>query len=847
LSKISRYIADRPVAVLCAVTLLVGLFCTQIPKFKLDASADSLVLENDAALRYYRQVASRYSSSDYLVITYSPKADLFSDTSLADLKSITAELAALDGIESVTSILNVPLLFSPPVSIGDLSEGIKTLESPGVDMALAKKEFQENPLYSKQLLSPDGETTAILATLPRDEPLRKLLARRTALRVKKYGGGITRDEERELDDVSQRYRRRATELTRRQNAVVAKIRAIMDRHRDRARMYLGGVPMIVADMISFIRNDIIVFGVGVLAFLVITLAVIFRRPRWIVIPMLCCFAAALFMLGFLGFMDWRVTVISSNFISLMLIITMSLTIHLIVRYRELCALMPAADQKTLVAETLRLKFVPCLYTTLTTIVAFVSLLVSAIRPVMDFGLMMTIGLIASFVLTFLLFPALAMLVGRDTVGTGDGHDTPFTLKFAHATHRFGTPILLTGVILAVVSGYGISKLVVENRFIDYFREKTEIHQGMKLIDQKLGGTTPLDVIIDFKDDPLAAAETDDPMAEALLDDNALDGGGDEVDALLDDFGDEEDAAKAPSKESAWFTSYRMEKIGRIHDFLDSLPETGKVQSVADLIDIATRLNDGIAMDDYELAIVYDKLPAKIKDVLVNPYVSVADNQTRLTMRVMETSRNLSRRDLLRKIHDFLTGTMGLAPDQIHFTNMLVLYNNMLQSLFASQIKTIGVVFLGIMVMFMILFRSLTVALIAIIPNLLPAAMVLGGMGLFGIPLDMMTITIAAITIGIAVDDTIHYIHRFEKEFAKDRSYVQAMYRSHASIGKAMYYTSVTIIIGFSILMMSNFIPTIYFGLFTGFAMLAALLAALTLLPKLILLVKPFGPEGDMLA
>ena len=837
MKNISRAIAHHPKAILCLVLTVVGFFCTQIPKFKLDASADSLVLENDAALRYYRQIAARYASNDVLVITYTPtRGDLFAKDTLAHLKSITDELAALDGIESVTSILNVPLLFSPPISISDLSEGIRTLESPETDLDLAKKEFRENPLYSKQLLSPDGETTAILATLPKDAPLHELLSRRTALRIKKYNGSITEDERRELASVEARYRARATRLTERQNHLVEKIRAVMARHRAEARMHLGGVPMIVADMISFIRNDIIVFGIGVLVFLIITLFLIFRRRRWIIIPMLCCAAAALFMLGFLGFMDWRVTVISSNFISLMLIITMSLTLHLIVRYRELCVLMPEASQEQLVAETVRLKFVPCLYTTLTTVVAFFSLLVSSIRPVMDFGLMMTIGLAASFIITFLLFPGCAMFTRREDLKAEADRTTAFTVGFARFTHHHGKFIIAATLILTVGSLYGISKLVVENRFIDYFREKTEIYQGMKLIDQKLGGTTPLDVVIDFKDQTQTADDDSADDDDAGLDDEAL----------LDDFGDE-DLGHAPSKESAWFSSYRLERIGKIHNFLDRLPETGKVQSVADLYDIATRLNDGISMDDYELAIVYDKMPQKIKDVLIAPYVSVPDNETRLTMRVMETHRGLSRQHLLEKIKAFLTGPMGFAPEQIHFTNMLVLYNNMLQSLFASQIKTIGVVFLGIMLMFVVLFRSLSVSLIALLPNVLPAAMVLGGMGLAGIPLDMMTITIAAITIGIAVDDTIHYIHRFKKEFMKDRNYVQAMYRSHASIGKAMYYTSVTIIIGFSILMLSNFIPTVYFGLFTGFAMLAALLAALTLLPLLILLIKPFGPEGDQLA
>ena len=391
---------------------------------------------------------------------------------------------------------------------------------------------------------------------------------------------------------------------------------------------------------------------------------------------------------------------------------------------------------------------------------------------------------------------------------------PFTLKFARLTEAHGRKIVLISILLAIISGVGVSRLKVENRFIDYFREKTEIHQGMKVIDQKLGGTTPLDIIIDFKKEDVSEFE-EDPFE--------------------DPFSNQED--------TAWYTSaYKMKQIEKVHDYLNKLPQTGEVLSIATALKIATKLNDNKELDNFELALLYKKSPEEIKKLLIYPYISKNDPEARLTMRVMETDKTLQRKALLEKINNFLVNHIGFNKDQIHFTNVFVLYNNMLQSLFRSQILTIGAVFLAIMIMFMILFRSFYISLVAIIPNLLPSAMVLGSMGLLGIPLDLMTITIASITIGIAVDDTIHYIHRFKKEFVKDRNYMATMYRCHGSIGRAMYYTSITIIIGFSILVMSNFIPTIYFGLFTGFAMLAALLAALTLLPKLIVWLKPMGPE-----
>jgi predicted RND superfamily exporter protein len=605
----------------------------------------------------------------------------------------------------------------------------------------------------------------------------------------------------------------------RDNQLVEDVRAVVDRHRDQAELYLGGVPMIVADMIAFIGNDLVIFGMGVIFFLIITLGVIFRKVQWIILSMLCCFAAVLVMVGVLGLVDWRVTVISSNFISLMLILTMSLTIHLIERYLEVHSQSPDADQQTLlVRETVRTIALPCLYTMLTTMVAFASLLVSGIRPVIDFGMMMTLGLMISFGLAFVMFPATVVLLKKDTSGVGEDFTHPFTLVFARITEAHGKKILALSLLLVVISGIGITRLKVENRFIDYFRGKTEIFQGMSLIDRKLGGTTPMDLIVDFNIDPQELEVFDD-----------------------DDFFEDEEAKEEESY--YWFSDVTIrEEIKEIHNYLESLPETGEVLSLATLEKLTTLLNEDQPLDGFDFSILLKKTPPDLKELLVNPYVSEDITQARFTMRIIESDKKLERKALLESMRKNLVNDLGYKDDQVRFTNMFVLYNNMLQSLFQSQILTIGIVFLAIMLMFTVLFRSLRLAIIAIIPNLLPAAMVLGTMGWLGIPLNMMTITIASITIGIAVDDTIHYIHRFQKEFPKDRNYMATLYRCHCSIGRAMYYTSVTIIIGFSILVISNFVPTIYFGLSTGFAMLVALLAALTLLPQLLIILKPLGPE-----
>jgi len=821
LSLYNKIILARPLISLLVVLSLIFFFATQIPKFKLDASAESLVLENDTDLRYYRQISERYGTSDILVLTYSPQKDLFSKNSLATLARLRDDLKQVNGVESVLTILDVPIIYKADLSLTDLTKEdfLKTLSDNEIEPHSVSQEFLINPLYRNRLLSKDLRTTSILITLPQDIKYQNLLKRRYQLREKQYNNELTSAEEIELREVSHEFRQYLTEVTNRQNKLVNNIRSIVDRYRSEAFLHLGGVPMVVADMIDYVGNDIIVFGLSVLLFLILMLTIIFHRPRWVFLTILSCFASVVIMVGYLGLVDWRVTVISSNFISLMLIFTMSLTIHLIVRYQEINQQRPDLSHRELVLESVRLKFIPCLYSTLTTIVAFASLFVSDIRPVIDFGLMMTIGLSVAFVLSFTLFPVSLLMFKKDKLIVRNRKFAPFTVLFARFTEAHGKKIIVFCIFLTVISGLGVSKLKVENRFIDYFRQRTEIYQGMKVIDTELGGTTPLDLIINFED------------KQNNSDKNT------QEDDFLDDI-------LSGSSDEPWFvSSYRMEQIEKLHDFLEDLPETGEVLSLATIMKIAEHLNGDVSLDNYEIALLNKKIPEDMRHLLITPYVSEDIPQTRVAMRIIESDKNLQRKVLLEKIRRFLVEEMGLGEDQFRFTNMFVLYNNMLQSLFKSQILTIGMVFLGIMLMFIVLFRSFYVALIALVPNLLPAAMVLGTMGLAGIPLDMMTITIAAITIGIAVDDTVHYIHRYKKEFNKDRDYLAAMYRSHASIGRAMYFTSITIIIGFSILVLSNFIPTIYFGLFTCFAMFVALLTALILLPQLLLLLKPFGPEG----
>jgi predicted RND superfamily exporter protein len=610
------------------------------------------------------------------------------------------------------------------------------------------------------------------------------------------------DADERLDELSASIKIENLAQNQKLDQTIVDLRKIMDGHRDEATLYLGGVPMIASDSIQFIRSDLKVFGVGVVGFIVIILAFSFRKLRWVVLPLTVCLVSAMSMVGYLGWSNWPVTVVSSNFISLLLIITLSLIIHLVVRYRELITIKPEASQYELVSETVASKFSPSFYTAITTMVAFGSLLVSGIRPVIDFGWMMVIGITVSFILAFTLFPAALMLLPRLEGSAGKDLTGRVTAAIADFIHQRTRATLLIFVGLIVVALTGIPRLSVENRFIDYYKESTEIYQGMTLIDTRLGGTTPMDVIIDA------------PRDEMMLEEDLFANGD-------------------ITSNSYWFNRDGLREVARIHQYLDELPETGKVLSVHTGMQLLESLNGGKPYSDFKLAVVYKRLPEEIRQALIAPYLSADGNQLRFSIRLYESDKNLRRQELLDKIYFDLTGEFDLDPEQITISGMAVLYNNLLQSLFRSQILTLGAVFGAILLMFIALFRSLRMALAAIVPNIISAGLILGLMGWIGIPLDIMTITIAAINIGIGVDDSIHYIHRFRGEFLQDGNYWMAIRRCHNSIARAMFYTSVTVVLGFSILALSNFIPTIYFGVLSGLAMITALIANLMLLPILI--------------
>jgi uncharacterized protein len=835
-------VINRPVAVLMTLVILTLVAALGMTNFKIDASADSLTLENNTSVDYYREIMQRYQSGDFLVLTYTPKAEMFSDDSIQTLQELRDKLLKVDGVASVYSIIDVPLLYSPMRPLAEQKESTRTLLTPGVDRAIAKEEFLNSPIYRDMLLSRDGKTSAILVNLQVKNQYLELARQRDALRLKAKQEKLTAVEQTTLTRVTAEALSFRTAATAQEAAQVEIVRDIASQYKDRAQIFLGGLTMITTDMITYIKSDLVVFGAALIVFIILVLIFLFREWRFVALPLAACLMSVILMLGWLSWVDWRLTVISSNFVALLLIMVFAFTIYVVVTYRETHALHPNAHQSELVMRTVRALVVPCLYSALTTMVAFMSLVMSGIRPVIDFGWIMTIGLVVGFVITFLLLPAGLMMLPRGEPKDKGDKSAALTMRFSRLAELHGGKLITANIVLITISVWGISRLEVENRFVDYFKDDSEIHQGLSVIDQQLGGTVSLDIVLaadhaatNIVTTAEDAATEEDPFAEIESDTSV-----DDEDPFADfSTTDDPSETKKIAPPSYWFSVANLDQIKQLHNYLESLPEVGKVQSLATVYQLAQDINKG-KLNDFELNVLRNMLSDDIKNFLIRPYLVDEKQEARITMRIIETTPNLRRAELVEKIRQYAINDVGFKPEQVRFTGVLVLYNDMLQSLFQSQIATIGVVFFAIMLMMVMLFRSIKIAVIAILPNIIAAGAVLGAMGLAGIPLDMMTTTIAAIVVGVGVDQAIQYFYRFRVEFALDKNYIAAMHRSHASIGRAMYYTSATIVLGFSILVLSQFIPSIYFGALTAFAMFMAILGSLTLLPKLIIMMKPFG-------
>ncbi len=826
-----RIILGHPLLVIILFLIFIGYFSYHARDFRIDASAETLLNENNKELQYWRKISQRFGTKDFILITYKPyHKDLFSPEILKEIGRLQSELKKIKDVENVISILDVPLIeTAQKMKIKDFLNNIPTLQTKGININLAKQEFKTSPLYKNLIVSSDLKATALQVIFKSHPEYQKLVQEKDALVNKLHTVGLTEKEKKRYEKLKKLVRKYLDKMNDQRHKDILQIRSIVKKYKKDAQIILGGVPLIADDLILFIKNDLKVFGLGVFFFMLITLSFTFKKIRWVVLPMLCCGFGVIVMMGILGIFDWQVTVISSNFVSLQLILTMAIAIHLIVRYEEFHSTDPNMPNRLLIKNTIKDKFIPCLYTTLTTIAGFSSLLLCNLKPVRTFGWMMSTGLMVSLLLTFIFFPAQVMLLKKATPMTKRKSHTALTGFFAKFVDNNEKVIISICVGIIILSAIGISRLKVENSFIDYFKHSTEIYKGLKFIDQNLGGTTPFDVIIKFPENKKQNnTKTIDPTSSDS-----------DTNALFEEFNEPQE-----NNPAYWFTYDKMEKIKEVHNYLASLPHVGKVLSLATFLKIAENLNGGKPLDNFELALLYKKLPKKFKDMVIKPYVSIKYNEAHFSARVKDSDKTLRRNELLKKINYDLQHKLKIKKKDFHVTGILVIYNNILQSLFKSQILTLGFTAILIFIMFLILLRSWKISLLAIFPNVFPVLFILGFMGWVNIHLDMMTITIAAISMGIAVDNTIHYIHRFEQEFKKTGSYRESMYNCANSIAYAMVYTTAVITVGFSILVFSNFIPTIYFGLLTGLTMLIALFGDIALLPSMIITIKPFGKEKE---
>ena len=808
-----------PILVLLTLTIFVSILGYYSTKVEVDASAETLLLDDDKDLKFFREVNKRYNNLNFLIVTFAPHEDLLSNQSLDTIKNLSKEFLNVENIESVDSILTVPLLQSPVRPISDLVAGVDSMETKKFDKDLVKNEFLTSPLYKNALVSDDFKTTALILNIKHDAKYFELLEKRNSLLAKEREKAISKEEKSELEKVIIEFKNYRDLIREKDAKNIEHIRDIIKNHEPNGKIFLGGVNMIASDAINFVKNDLVIYGFSLVFIFIFILWYIFRHIRWIIIPLAICFISIISTGGVLGLFGWEVTVISSNFIALQLIITMSIVIHLIERYRELNIRYKNASQYKLVVNTVLSKLVPCFFAIITTVVGFASLVLSNIEPVINLGLMMSIGISISLILSFIIFPIILIIMGKRDEFEKQNVRTSFVEKCSYIVENYGKTIIVVSILSVVFSITGSSRLFVENSFINYFKPSTEIYKGMKVIDENLGGTSPLDIIIKFKDDEKTVITKNENQDE------------------YDDF--ENEFIEKNDDKQYWFSQDKMDTIIAIHDYLETIPEVGKVQSLATLLKVGEILNKNERLDGITLALLYNQLPPKYKDMILSPYINIDKNEARITMRIIDSNPDLRRNDLLTKINTDLREIIKNKETTYQLSNLMVLYNNMLQSLFNSQISTLGTSVVILSIMFFILFKSSKVVFIALVSNIIPIFLLFGIMGWLNIPLDIMTITIAAIAIGIAVDDTIHFIHRFEEEFKLDKDYVNAMRRSHNGIGHAMYYTTIIIVIGFSILMLSNLVPTIYFGLLTGVIMINVLAADLLLLPKLLLMLKPY--------
>ena len=811
INSIYKKILEQPKLILIFLLILLSLAFYQGKKFQLDASADTLLIENDPDLNYLRSINERYASEDFFVVTYSPKQTL-NKNNINEFKKFVNEIDNFKWVSKTISVLNSPLFESSDKPLIEKIKDIEYITSKDVDFNKALKELKNSPVYKKLIINEDASVFGIVVYIKDNQEYLSALKLNKNFLDKKEKNQLTSENKIQFDKHSIYLEKLKKQRNKEYEDYNVEIRSHIANYKTQANINLSGIPMIVDDLINYVKKDIVIFGSGVFIFMLITLWIIFRDIKWVIFPLLSCLISIALMIGTLGYLNWKVTVISSNFISIMLVLTMEINIHYIQRYKQFQNLYPKKTETQLTQLTANGIFQSILYGVFITIIGFLSFIFCDIRPVIDFGYMMSVGLIISMLVTMILLPSLIIQFKPKIVKKDQSKDSKFFKNLAHFAINQKLLIIFSSAGILLASFYGSSKITVENSFINYFNKDTEIYKGMKLIDEKLGGTTPLEIIVKFKDTSSKKDASDDFFETSNSDE---------------------------FKDSYWFTNFRTETIANIHKYLESLPEIGKVLSFYSVIQMGEKINDNKKLGSLEMAILYSKLPDDIKKNIVTPYISIENNEARFSVRVVDSNPNLNRKELLKKMQKHLEENLKLSKDDFKVTGVFVLFNNQLQSLYKSQIQTLSFSYFGILFALFILFRSWKLSLIASAPDIVASMLILGSLGFLKIPLDMMTITIATIVMGIGTRAGIYYINRFKTEFAIHKDYKKTIIACHQTVGRSIVIAALTIIFGFSILVLSNFNPTINFGILIGIAIFAALILSLTIMPLLLLITKPF--------
>ncbi|MDO6446695.1 MMPL family transporter [Colwellia sp. 1_MG-2023] len=792
--------SDKQISLFSKITclffvILTGFLGWQATHFEIDASADTLLVDNNRHHIISQISDHRYGAQEFILIAFKPKnADIFSHENLDKLTKLGNELAAIERVAQVRSIANVPIFAHATNFSGDVNT--LTWQVQKYSSELLQKTLKNHPLYEGLLVNKQQTALALQVVFQEDKTLVNLQAESLAIKQHLLKRDLTQSEKDQLVNlkIKQDNITKSLDITRIKE--INLIRNIIEKYGEEKEFYLGGNNLLAYELINIIESDLLLFGSIILIAVIVILTYLFRQFSWVFLPIFCCAVSVIITLGLLAVFALKVTVISANVIALQIILSLAMIIHLIIQYQEFVETGRFTTQTALVLATLKSKFKPCLFAAITTTVGFATLIFSSVQPVISFGWMMVIAMSVSVIVGLVFFPALLLSifsiqkhVAKHTI------IEQFMSSMANVVNRLPTKISLLTIVVTLAFGVGCFKLTAENSFLNYFSDSTDVKRELTFIDQEFGGSTSFDVLYKIP--------------------------------------------KAQQKKDLILSAETVQTITAIQTMLSQQKAIGNITSVADFTRIAQVVN-GKPLTEYELTVLYKSLDKDIQRDLFGGYFSPSNNELRISTRIQDSHQALNRADLLKDIHQELAN-LGLAKSDYQLTGLFILYQHILTKLVDSQILTLLLVYAAMTIILMMIFSSLKIAVISLVPNIITTAIIMGIMGWFAIPLDLMTITIATVAMGISMDDTIHYVHRYLEENASNNQINNAdtsaklniIKQTNLSVGYALMYTTVIIVIGFGMLVFSNFVPSMLFGLLTSIAMFVALITDMTILPVML--------------